>query len=269
MSSRRFPSYFTLTLLFCSASAQTFHFSDGRKASFPEAKIRGTNIVLPLKVKGAEESGAELTLPISSLSRVDWPAPAALVEAEAALNANQPAVAVNKVDAVLAEQEIFLAIPGSWWSQGAAIKAVALARLGKEVDAEVLLERLRRVKAPAESLSRVELALIDQLLASGKTEAASTRLEKFAQTATDDAALAYMAIIKGRILGRAGKTEEALLSFLRVPVFYANEQDKIPAALYGAAQAYKQLGDEARALSTHAEIKARFPNSPEANQDQR
>jgi len=266
----RLPLFLTLALLQAflvgTAPGQTFYFSDGRKASMPEAKIRGANIILPLKIAGTDGGSASLTLPISSVSRIDWPAPPAIAAAEADLKADRPADALKKIDSVLPEQEPFREIPGSWWNQGAVVKTVALARLGKDVDAGVMLERMRRAKAPAEDISRGEVAIIDQLVAAGKTADATARLDKLMETTTDDAGLASIAITKGRIFERAGKTEEALLSYLRVPVFYPSEDDQMPAALLGAARAYKKLGDEGRAAGTLSTLTTRFPNSPEAAQ---
>lgn len=248
---------------------QTFYFSDGRKASMPEAKIKGLNIVMPLKIAGTEGGSAELTLPISSLSRIDWPAPPVLVEAEADLAAGRPADALKKIDGPLVAQEIFRDVPGSWWNQGAVIKAIALARLAREEEADVLLERLRRTKAVPEDISRVEVAIIDQLVSAGKIDAVNARLEKLQSTVTDDSGLAAIALTKGRLFERAGKSEEALLSYLRVPVLYPAEMDMQPAALLGAATAYKKLGDETRAAATLQTLATRFPNSPEAAQSRR
>ena len=268
--SRRLPLFITLIRLhaLCTglARGQTFYFSDGRKASMPEARIRGANIIVPLKTAGTEDGGAEITLPISKLSRIDWPAPAAVAEAETALKAGKPADALKKIDTVLLEQEIFRNVPGSWWSEGAVIKAVALARLGKDGEADVLLALMRQSKASPEDVSRVTIAIIDQLLAAGKTDDATARLEKFQETATDDSGLAAIAVTKGQILERSGHFEDALLSYLRVPVFYPSEDASMPAALLGTGRVYKKLGDDARATATFASLSTRFPNSPEAAQ---
>ncbi len=268
--SRRLPLFVTLILLhsLCAglAHGQTFYFADGRKVSMPEAKIRGANIVVPLKIEGTESGGADLTLPISKLSRIDWPAPPAVAETEALLKAGKPAEALKKIDSVLLEQDLFRTIPGSWWAQGAVVKAIALARLGKDVDADVLLTRMRQSKAPSDDISRVTVAIIDQLLAAGKTDAATDRLEKFQENATDDSGLAAIAVTKGQILERSGHFEDALLSYLRVPVFYPSEDTSLPAALLGAGRSYKKLGDDARAAEVFNTLTTRFPNSSEATQ---
>ncbi|MFA6288890.1 MAG: hypothetical protein WC661_16025 [Opitutaceae bacterium] len=264
----RLSLFITLALLQCSVPGmvrgQTFYFADGRKASLPEAQIKGTNIIVPFKLSGGDGASASLTLPISSLGRIEWPAPAAIAQAEDDLKAGKPADALKKIDAILKEQEPFRDVPGSWWNQGATVKAVALAQLGREAEAESMLDQMRRTKAAPDDISRGELAIIEQLASSGKIDAAKARLDKAESTIADDAGLASISILKGRMFERAGRTEEALLSYLRVPVFYSSEDDKQPAALLGAIRAYRKLGDETRAASMTATLTTRFPNSPEA-----
>lgn len=271
--SRRLPLFITLVILHAvalvTAHSQTFYFNDGRKVSLSEVRIKGANIVVSVKLAGTEGGSAELTLPISTLKRIDWPVPAAIAQAEDDLKADKPADALQKVNPLLSEQDPFREVSGSWWTQGAVVKAVALARLGKDVDADVMLELMRRAKADPDAIARGEIAIIDQLVASGKADAAKTRLDKIQNTASDDASLAAIAITKGRIFERAGRTEDALLSYLRVPVYYASENGKMPAALLGAIRALHNLGDEPRAAATLETLTTRYPNSPEAAEAKR
>lgn len=270
--SRRLSAFILLALLHAvalrTAHAQTFYFNDGRKASLPEARIKGSKIIVPLKLDGATAADgvAELTFAISSIQRLDWPAPVALAQAEADLKAGKPADALQKVNAVLPAQEIFREIPGSWWNQGAIIKAVALARLGQDADAEAVLDLLRRAKAGPEIISRGEIALIDQLAVTGKIAAAESRLDKLQASATDDATLAGIALTRGRLLENANRPEDALLSYLRVPVYYSAEDAQMPAALLGASRLLTKLGDTTRAAATAGLLATRYPNSPEAAQ---
>lgn len=262
------PHVGRLILLSCALlpglHAQTFYFKDGRKASLPEARIRGNSIVIPIVIDGA--GSGEITLPISNLRQIDWPAPPALAAAEADLAAGQPAQALQKIDGILAQQEPFREIPGSWWVQGAVIKAVALAHLGRDVDATVMMELLRRAKAPAEDINRVEIALVRYLIATGKTDQATARIDKLQQVATDDETLAALAIAKGRLLERAGQHEAALLSYLRVPVFSPNIETQLPAALVGAIGMLEKLGDDRHATPLRQQLLSRFPASPESAQ---
>jgi hypothetical protein len=271
--SRRLSFIISLVLLqsaaMGTARSQTFYFNDGRKASMPEARIKGTNIVIPMKIDGVDGGSAEISLAISTLKRIEWPVPEAVAQAEDDLKAGKPADALKKVDPILREQEPLREVPGSWWAQGAVVKAVALARLGKDVDADVMLELMRRAKADPEAIARGELAIIDQLVASGKADAAKARLDKIQDGATDDSSLAAIALTKGQIFERAGRTEDALLSYLRVPVYYPTEDAKMPAALLGAIRALRKLNDEPRAAALLETLTTRYPNSPEAAQAKR
>lgn len=271
MSRPLFTGLILATLFAGAAHAQTFYFNDGRKASMPEARVKGSNIIVPLKVEGAtaDAGSAEITLPISTLNRIDWPAPPALAAANADLQADKPADALRKIDAILSEQEAFREIPGSWWNQGAVIKAVALANLGKDVDADVMIERMKRAKADSADIARAEIAVINQLVSKGKTAEAETRMAKLQASAGDEESLAALAVLKAGILAKAGRTEEALLAYLRVPVFSPTADSQMPAALLGAARAYEKLGDTERAAATITKLTTRFPNSPEAAQAQR
>ena len=252
------------SLLISPAHAQTFHFSDGRKVPVSEARIKGTNILVTLKIDGG--GSAEITLPISTLDRIDWPAPAGIAAAAAELDAGKPSAALAKIDALLVEQEPLREVPGSWWNQAAIIKAIALARLGKDIDADVVLERMRRAKAPPGDLFRGELAIVTHLIITGKTDEAGVRIAARQSTANDEDSRAALAVMKGLIAEKAGRSEEALLAYLRVPVFSPGATAMMPAALLGASRAYQKLGDTTRAAETLSTLKTRFLNSPESSQ---
>ena len=248
-----------------SAGAQTFYFNDGRKATMPEARISGTNIVVPIKLSGAEGGSAESSLPIAKLIRVDWPAPEELLQAEASLRAGKADAALAKVELLLPGQEPLLAVPGSWWFRAAAVKLVAHAQLGQTTAANAFLEQLRLLKAPAAMLSAGELALIDQAVTANQLDSATARLAALTVEADDDAGLAGVDLIKGRILEKSDRPEDALLSYLRVTVYYPSATSVVPRALLGASRCYRKLNDEVRATTALETLRKNFPDSPEAS----
>ena len=250
------------------ASSQTFYFADGRKSSAPEARIQGTNIVVSLKT-GDGGASAERSYPIAKLVKMEAPVPAVVTEAEADLKTAKFADALRKIDAVLPGQEIFREVPGSWWSQAAVVRAEALAGLGREIDAEVMLERLRRANVSPDVFARVELALASYLIGQGKNSAARARLDTAANSLTDDTSLARLSLLRARLESDEGRSEAALLAYLRIPVFHRDAESLLPAALLGAAQCYRAIGDDARVQSTVATLLLRFPNSPEAAEARR
>jgi len=249
------------------ARGQTFYFSDGRKASLPEARIVGETIKLPLTLDGG--ASGEVSLPISSITRLDWPAPAGLAAAEADLKAGRPADALKTLDALVPSQEVFRDITGSWWPKATSLRVEALARLGRDVDAEVALERLRRSRNGADLVDRSALTIVSTLVHTGKIAQARERLKAINLAKADAAILAQSDLINARLLQIDGKTEAALLSYLRVPVLYSQQRDAQPAALLGAASCYRALGMTARADAMINTLMERFPDSPEAAQAKR
>jgi TolA-binding protein len=71
-------------------------------------------------------------------------------------------------------------------------------------------------------------------------------------------------VTKGNLLLAQKQWDEALLAFLRVPVFYREEKLFLPPALLGTGRAYRRLDDFDRAKKTFNELIATFPKSAEA-----
>src|SRR5207237_5456006 len=71
-------------------------------------------------------------------------------------------------------------------------------------------------------------------------------------------------VMKGNVLLAQKDWDDALLAFLRVPVFYRDEKLFMPPALLGSARAYRRLDDVERAKRTLKELIAQFPKSSEA-----
>lgn len=242
-----------LLLLAATAHAQSFRFNDGRTAAVPAATVRGGDVVVTLSIGG--EGSAEVVYQANRIVSMEWPAPPELAAAAADLDADMPAAALKKVDAVITAQEPFRLIPGSWWAEAASLRVRALAGAGRAIDAEALLVRLRQVKTSSAPLARAEIAFINVIIAEGRADEARTRIVKLRSEAADDASLAGLAVIEGNLLFKTGETENALLSYLRVPVYHAEETAVLKLALRGAVTCLEKLGDTARATQLRADIK--------------
>jgi len=64
----------------------------------------------------------------------------------------------------------------------------------------------------------------------------------------------------------AGKKDwdSAIFAYLRVPIFYQDEKEFLPAAMLGCARAYYRLDDLPRAKKTFTALMAAYPQSGEA-----
>lgn len=260
---RALPVALLLALAALDASGQTLRFKNGRSADLSKARVAGDQIALP--ADAANPGAGEILLPVSSIERIDWPEPAELAQGSAALKAGKPEDALKKTDAVVARQEPFRDIPGSWWAKAILLRVEILARLGRDADAEAAAERLRLSPLGAPLASQARLSLIDMLVASGKRDLARERLDALSAAASGDKALAARAdLVRARLLQAEGKTEDALLSYLRVPVLYPSQNGPAPAALLGAAECYRALGENIRAETALRSLIERFPDSAEA-----
>jgi len=253
-----------LALLIASpcADAQTIYFADGRSVPLSEAKISGTTIALPLKLKEGGASG-EIRLPISSVARVDWPAPPELTEAESRLIAGEAGEALVGIDAVLPVHEPFKDVPGSWWHRATIVRLEAFARLGRRVDAEVELERLRRSKSGTTLVPRGIVAIAASLAETGKAGEARDLLTLVDRDSASDALKARLALVDGRIYAASGDTEAALLAFLRVPVLFPTQREPQSAALLEAILCYRAMNEPARADALRVRLLRLYPDSPE------
>lgn len=244
------------------AIAQTLTFSDGRTASLSDAKISGDKIQLPLNLVGG--GSGEISLPISDIVRLDWPEPAELNEATTLLAAGRTADALALLDKTLPVHAPFRDIAGSWWVKLAALRVRALAKLGRDIDAEVALELLRRSKTGAEQVPGATLDIASALADAGKFSDARKKLDAAVLPPDDETLAARAALLRGRLLLVDNKAEDALLSFLRVRALHPRVLESQPAALLGAIACYNKMGDADRSKAATGQLLTRYPDSPEA-----
>jgi hypothetical protein len=261
------PARLLLPLLFAVALAplatgQTLTFADGRTASLATAKIVGDTVRLPLELGGG--ASGEINLPVSTIVRLDWPEPPELAEAKTLLAAGRDADALGLLDKILPVHAPFKDISGSWWAKLTALRLRAQTRLGRDIDATVSLELLRRSKTGAGLVPGAVLDIVSALVDANKPAEARKQLDLASTPADDEVVAARIALLRGRLLLAENKPEDALLSFLRVRALHPRVAEHQPAALLGAIACYKKLGETARAETAREQLRSRYPDSPEA-----
>ena len=249
------------------ATAQTLTFSDGRTASLPDVKVVGDTVRLPLTLVGG--GSGEISLPISGIVRLDWPEPGELKEAQTLLVARRDAEALALLDKSLPAHAPFKEIAGSWWARLAELRVRALARLGRDIDAEVALEMLRRSKTGAAHVPGATLDIASALIDAGKFAQARKKLEALVLPGDDETSAARADLLHARLLLADNKAEDALLSFLRVRTLHPRVLELQPAALLGAISCYEKLGYTERAKTARSRLLERYADSPEAAQARR
>jgi TolA-binding protein len=142
---------------------------------------------------------------------------------------------------------------------------LALSQLQRWEQAEAVLADLARENPGFPSLSEAELCRARALAAQGKDRAAEAAYQRV--VAQDRGVLAARAQLGlGALDRRAGRTENALSTFLKVAVLYAHDEE-VSQALLLAGECLEELGDQAKAADRYREIIKEHPQSsvaPEA-----
>lgn len=136
---------------------------------------------------------------------------------------------------------------------------LALAQLERWSQAEVVLADLARTDPDFPTLSEAELWRARALAAQAKDRAAEAAFQRVVER--DRGVLAARAQIGlGELERRAGRTETALSTFLKVAVLYAHEEE-VAQALLLAGECLEELGDSAKAQDRYREIVQAHPQS--------
>jgi TolA-binding protein len=271
---KSFPLILLSAVLLVSARAQTpvpasaapagsniVHLKDGRTLASADLKRSGANIMITVSLGVAGKS--QMSFPLTNVASIEFAEPLGIRAASDLLNQGKAAPALALIAPVVAQQSAFQDIPGNYWARAATIQLAALVDLGRLAEAEALAAAIGAKEGPEPTLeARLQIAL--GWAKSGDYAKAGKVFEEVIEKSTRPSTLAKAWLYKGQGQLAAEDYEEALLSFLRVPIFYSDQKAVLPAALLGSARAYAGLGDVGHERETLEQLIAQYPNSPEA-----
>ena len=209
-------------------------------------------------------SSGEIGYPISAIAKIAFPEPRGLKAASELLAQGQPEKALAEIEQVVTYYAPYKEVPGAWWAQAALVKVSILGALHRDADAEPLLTEIQKVVRDPETLRGAQLRLVEGLIRKQQFEKALQICDGAIKESVQPDVLAEAWVNKGHVLFAKKEWDAALLAYLRVPVFYHNQKIIMPAALLGAAKAYRRLDDDDRAKKSINELTETFPKSPEA-----
>lgn len=243
------------------ASNFTVHLKDGRNLVATAVSRSGSNIRVTVSLGPAGMS--QMGFPIANVTSIDFPESPVLKSAAGLLAQGKAAAALAILNPVVAEQAGFQEVPGNYWAKAANLKLQALVALGKLAEAEAMAAAVGQKEGPEQTL-QARLQIARGWAKAGNTTKAAVVFDEVIAKSTRPATLAQAWVSKGEGQLEAKDFDGALLSFLRVPIFYSDQATIMPAALLGSARAYAGVGDSSRERETLQQLTTEYAQSPEA-----
>lgn len=234
--------------------AETVFLKDGKVHAAKEMRRDGN--FLFLKVAGQNGAVADILTPLNQVDRVDFGDPPVLSEARQMARMGDAAGVLEKTASAASFFRGLSDVPGSLWPDVMRLRLPALAVKG-DVTA---LSELQKQWTPT---GDAELDTAYRLLVAAQSDPAG------AQTAwkalalpgagTLGAGISWLAL--GTAALEAKQWKSAVRSFLSIEVFLPSQRLLQPAALMGAARAFLESGERAKAAALVEEIKAEYPSA--------
>lgn len=260
----RFASFgFALAACAASASAQRYLLKDGSALAAADVTLAANALVQQVKIPSG--GTYERRFPFADIARLDFPEPPALDEAEALVTAGQGEAALKLLDPVYRQFAAFPKTPGSPWPRAAALRLQALLLGNDETAIGAAARELMQTGLGPEVTGVAQLALARLDARAGREALARLMLDEIVKDAPP-AVAARAWLLRGDLASARAAYAEALECYLHIPAFFGSHEDLMPAALVGAARAYKGYGDTDRAERAALELLDRYPATLEATQ---
>lgn len=244
------------------ARAQNLILQDGRTISVTHMRRAGENLLVPMQLGS---STGDVGYPMKTIVRAEFPEPAQMAAARAALAQGKPDDAIAALAPAIEFFQPISEVPGGWWARVALLKAEALDQAGREAEAATLLEAIARTAPDQADTQTARLRLTKALIAKGRFSEAQAACAEALQHYPNDSSIAAEAWLRsGDILLAQRQYEQALMAYLHVPALYSRESQAMPPALLGSARAYIALKDLTHGEDALVEITKNFPVTAEA-----
>jgi tetratricopeptide (TPR) repeat protein len=252
---------FLLVLLVRSAHGQAIILKTGQKVD--TLGLRRESDMVMGKVQVGTGSG-EIGYHISQIAKIEFPEPRGLKNAADLMTQGQPEKALAEIEPVLGFYQGYKEVPGGWWAQAALVKVSVLAALQREPEAESLAADIQKSVTDPETARGARLRLTPALIRKRDFEKAIAICDAAIKESADPEILATAWVNKGDALFAQKQWDAALLAYLRVPVFFADEKLVLPAALLGSGKASARLDDKSQATRSFNDLISAFPKSAQA-----
>ncbi len=259
---RQFVSAFVaagVLVLAGSAHGQAIVLKDGTKLGPNQFLVEGGKVMKLVKIG---EQTSKAALPMSSVAKLDWPASEELTSGTSLMAAGKTAEALEILKKGMDFFEPLKDVEGNWYADLAFAYVEALSQGDSVTDVVKALPILRSLKLS--DAQKLKLKII-QLNIDRQTGTNADTVVGQAQnilSETDDSSVgASLWSIIGDVYFKQKQWEKALLAYLRVPVFYGTQVQKVPEAEFNSAECLTKMRRFEDAQSYYKRLIETYPGS--------
>ncbi len=233
-----------------SAFGQAIVLKDGSSIPKADFALENGNIVRTIRIG---DKSATTILPKKNIATLDWPQPMELNDAKALMSQGKSAEAI----ALLKTSVDFFAqlqdIPGNWYKDVLFAYIEALSQGGKFEETVKLIPQVKLL--PLSDEQKLQLKIISLDIERQTTSDFLTiraQAENILSETDDSSVGAAIWTILADVHARKKEWEQALMAYLRVPVFYGTQMQRVPDAELNAARMLVKMKryEDATALFT-------------------
>jgi tetratricopeptide (TPR) repeat protein len=240
----------TLFLLAQAASAQMLVLKDGTQINHTDFTIQDGKVVRTLTIG---DKTATTVLPMANIASMDWPEPIEISDARALLGQGKPDEAIAIIKKAKDFFEVFENVPGTPYREVFFTYVETLSQAGRFEETIKLIPQLRAVKLNDEQKLKLRIIQLD-IDRQTSTEYTSILAEAqgILKDTNDSAVHAAIWMIIADIHLKKKELEKALMAYLRIPVFYGTQVQRVPDAELKAAQTLVRMKryEDAQAIFT-------------------
>lgn len=246
-------------LVSAAAHGQAIVLKDGTRIPEADFKLEGDKIIRIVKIGN---NTATTELPRQNIGFLEWPEPAELLEAKSLMAQAKSDEALALLKKSLDFFEKFENVEGNWYQPVFFAYVETLSQAGKFEETIKMLPRLRTLPLSPEQKMTLRIIQLDIDRQTSSEYTAILADAKSILAETDDSAVgASIWTIIADIHAKKKEWEQALMAYLRIPVFYGTQMQRVPDAELKAGLMLVQMKRYEDAQAVFGRIAASYKGS--------
>ncbi|HCN77392.1 MAG TPA: hypothetical protein DIT13_09400 [Verrucomicrobiales bacterium] len=249
------------------ASAQMLVLKDGTQINHTEFSVQDGKVVRTITIG---DQTATTVLPMANIASMDWPEPIEISDARSLLGQGKPDEAVAAIKKAKEFFEVFENIKGTPYREVFFSYVETMSQAGKFEETIKLIPQLRAVQLTDEQKLKLRIIQLD-IDRQTSTEYASILAEadSILSDTNDSAIHAAIWMIIADIHLKKKEWEKALMAYMRIPVFYGTQVQRVPDAEMKAAQTLVKMKRYEDAQAVFTRLMDTYKGSPIAQAAER